>query len=193
MKFIRKIFYYFFCKKIVYYNVIKREKYNDRNVLEGIIFPYVLAYFNPQKILDIGREDYQVFYNDFFVKRELWTMDIDPDQEEFGMPKKHITDDVINADKHFKDNYFDFILINGVLGWGLNNKENIEKAFSGIYKIMKPGGLLVVGWNDFEDIKVFKPRKISALNKFKPFYFKPLKAKEFHCANGEHRYSFYVK
>jgi len=193
MKIFKKLYQNFRCNRIVHNNVYKRAKYNDRSVLEQIIIPHVLAYNNPQKIFDIGREDYQGFYNEFFKGRELWTLDIDEEREEFGSPGHHITDDVSNAGSHFEENFFNFILINGVLGWGLNNKNKIEKAFNGIYKIMSPKGILVVGWNDFEDIKIFKPKEIKALKLFKPFFFKPLKSEEFECDNGCHKYSFYIK
>lgn len=193
MKAIKKLYQQYRCTKIVKNNVLKRDKFNDRNVLEQIIFPQVLGCNNPHAILDIGREDYQGFYNEFFEGRELWTMDIDPEREEFGSPGKHVTDDVANVEKHFEKDYFDFVLINGVLGWGLNNKQKVEKTFSGIFKIMKKDGILVIGWNDFEDVKIFKPKQIEALKKFKPFYFKPLKTEEFECSNGEHKYSFFIK
>jgi SAM-dependent methyltransferase len=161
-------------------------------VLERIIFPYILSHHNPQSILDIGREDYQKFYNEFFAGRDLWTMDIDPERSEFGAAN-HITDNAANVRKHFDRNRFDLILINGVLNWGLNNKSEIEKCFKGLYEIMKPGGILVIGWNDFEDAQVTRPEDIEAIKKFKAFYFKPLKGESFKCVNGEHVYNFYTK
>ncbi|RLC37493.1 hypothetical protein DRH27_03835 [Candidatus Falkowbacteria bacterium] len=193
MKIIKTCYYKFFCNKIVNKNLFEREKYSDRNVLELIIIPYVLGNFNPKKILDIGREDYEKFYNEFFSGRELWTIDIDPKRKKYGSPGRHIIDDAANVKNHFKTNYFDFILINGVLGWGLNQDEKIEKAFEGIYDIIKEKGLLVLGWNDFDDAKHRKPHEIKALKKFTPYFFKPLKGTEFECVNGHHKYNFYIK
>lgn len=194
MKILKRLYYKIRSKKIVYDNVIKRDRYNDRRVLEEIIFPRVLADLDPKKILDIGREDYQIFYNEFFKGRELWTLDIDPEMQEFGAEGQfHITDDAANVKSHFKDDYFDFILINGVLGWGLNNREKIEQAFNGIFDVLKPKGLLIVGWNDFEDTDTMRPHQIEALKKFKPYHFKPLKGVEFECDNGCHKYNFFVK
>lgn len=194
MKFLKRLYYKILSKIIVYKNVIKRDKYNDRRVLEEIIFPRILADLDPQKILDIGREDYQIFYNEFFKGRELWTMDIDPERQEYGAEGEfHITDDAANVKNHFEDNYFDFVLINGVLGWGLDNQESIQKAFEGIFSVLKPGGLLIVGWNDFEDTDTMRPNQIEALKKFKTYYFKPLKGTEFECDNGCHKYNFFVK
>lgn len=190
MPLLRKIYYQLLTKKIIKKNVhYKREKYEDRNVLEAIIFPYVLSHFNPKTILDIGREDYQKFYNDFFKKRELWTIDHDPKREQFGSPEKHITDYVSNLKKYFQNNYFDFILINGVLGWGLDSDEAINKTFNAIYKVLKPGGIFILGWND----SPLDLDKIEGLNKLKKLKFKPLDASYFKCVNGNHQYGFYIK
>jgi len=193
MKLLKTCYYKLFCNKIVKNNLFKREKYNDRNVLELIIIPYVLGNFNPKKILDVGRDDYQEFYNEFFSGRELWTIDINPENKKFGSPDRHISDDVANVKKYFKNDEFDLVLINGVLGWGLNRNEKIEKTFKGIYDIMRPKGLLVLGWNDFKDAKHYRPHEIKALKKFTPYFFRPLKGIEFECINGHHKYNFYIK
>lgn len=192
MTILRIIKNYFKTWHILKHHGYERDKYEDRNVLESIIFPYVLSHSNPQSVLDIGREDYQRFYNKFFDGRDLWTMDIDPKRAEFGATN-HITDNAANVRAHFADSKFGLILINGVLNWGLNNKKDIEKCFNGLYAVMKPGGLLVIGWNDFKDAKVVRPADIKAIRKFKPFYFKPLKGESFKCVNGEHVYNFYTK
>ncbi|MCK5416610.1 class I SAM-dependent methyltransferase [Candidatus Parcubacteria bacterium] len=180
-------------KLITYKHVeYKRKKFEDRSVLEEIIFPNVLAEFDPQKILDIGREDYQYFYNEFFKGRELWTLDIDPEREEFGS-KNHITDNVSNLENHFNKNTFDFILMNGVFGWGLNKKDKVESALEAIYNIMRPEGLFILGWNDVKELTPVPLLDIKALQKFKKYTFKPLKSSDFKCTNGEHTYSFFIK
>jgi SAM-dependent methyltransferase len=169
----------------------RRSRFEDRNVLEKIIFPFVLAEFEPQTVLDIGREEYQKFYNQFFRGRDLWTMDFDPACKKWGA-KQHITGDAAEVASFFKPDYFDVIFMNGVFGWGLNEKEQVEKAFAGIYKILKPGGLFVLGYNDWDALPM-QPAEIEALAKLEPFYFAPLKADKFKCVNGEHTYRFYIK
>ena len=176
-------------KKIIKKNVdYDRPQYEDRDTLERIIFPYVLEHFNPQKILDIGREEYQKFYNEFFEGKELWTMDIDPEREKYGA-ERHITDCASNLKKHFKDNYFDFILMNGVFGWGLNEEKEVQPAFNAIHDILKPGGIFVLGWND----DIVPLDKIEGLKKLRPYDFKPLNGSEFCCINNNHTYNFYIK
>jgi len=189
----RIIYYKILSKLITIKNVdYKRKRFEDRNVLERIIFPYILSHINPKTVLDIGREDYEKFYNNFFKNVELWTMDIDPERKKFGS-KNHIIDNVKNLEKHFEKNYFDFILMNGVFGWGLNEKNDIEKTFNSIFEILKPNGLFILGWNDVEDLTPVPLEKIEALKKFKTFTFPPLKTSRFKCENGEHTYNFYNK
>jgi len=194
MKIFKHLYHKYKCQAIIKKHAdYKREKYEDRNVLENIIFPYVLANFNPKTILDIGREDYQGFYNEFFEGRELWTLDYNPEHKEYGMPGHHIADNAENVKKHFKNSYFDFILLNGVIGWGLNDINKIEKTIADIIDLMKPNGILIIGWNNFEDIPVIDPKTIKALDRLKPLVFPPLKSARFECVNGKHTYNFYNK
>lgn len=182
-----------FCKKITRECAnYKRDKYEDRNVLEEIIIPNVLAEFEPQTILDIGREPYQSFYNEFFAERTLWTIDINPKRKKYGA-ENHICDSIHNLKKYFKNNFFDFVLMNGVIGWGLNDVKKIEEAIASIYKTLHKDGLFIIGWNDKKDLVPIRLEKIKALKKFKKYYFAPLKADEFKCINGKHTYSFFVK
>ncbi|MCD4761700.1 class I SAM-dependent methyltransferase [bacterium] len=186
--FLRVPYYKLLAKNLIKKYAYNRKEFEDRDVLERIIFPYVLAYFNPKKILDIGREDYQEFYNDFFRGRELWTIDIDPGKLEFGS-FHHITDNVSNIKKYFSDNNFDFVLMNGVFGWRLNKREQVDKTFKSIYDILKPGGLFILGFND----DIIPLKDIEGLKKLTPFNFEPLGSSEFKCINGGHTYNFYIK
>lgn len=192
-KIYRKFKYKLLAKRLIKEHAYDRLEFEDRDVLERLILPNILADLNPKRVLDVGREDYQMWYNEFFRGRELWTVDIDPKRSEFGAIN-HITDDVVNIGKYFRNNYFDFILINGVFGWGLNNPSFIEKTFTSLYQIMKPGGILVLGWNDLDDLTPVKINKIKALKSFEKYFFKPLQASQFRCiGEGRHTYNFFRK
>lgn len=190
--FIKYPFEYAKARKIIKQHAYERLKFEDRDVLERIIFPYILAFKNPKKILDIGRESYQNFYNEFFKNRELWTMDINKRKKKFGS-ENHVTDSVVNIKKYFPKNNFDFILMNGVFGWGLNKPKEIEKALNGIYNVLKKKGVFVFGYNDTDDLIPIPLNKIKALKKFKPYYFPPLKSNSFMANTGRHTYNFYKK
>ena len=169
----------------------RRPPHADRRVLEQIIIPFVLARFEPRTVLEVGREPYEVFYNEFFVGRELWTLDRDPARRPFGAAN-HIVDDVANLRDHFAEGYFHLVLMNGVFGWGLNEKEAIEKAFAAVHAVLAPGGLFVLGWNDTPDLVPVRLEQVQALRRFRPYFFPPLHGTSFKCSTGEHTYNFYV-
>jgi hypothetical protein len=181
-------------RRIVSENVDeKRIKRDDRNILETVIIPYVLAERDPGRVLDIGREEYEHFYNQFFAGRELWTMDIDPERTDFGSKGRHITDSVANVREHFNPDYFGFVLMNGVFGWGLNQKDEIEKALSGIYECLVPDGLLVFGYNKTRELTPVALEDLKALKRFEQVKLPVLRSRSYTCATGEHTYNFYQK
>jgi SAM-dependent methyltransferase len=190
---IRDFLYRNFAREIIKRHVAHpRYRYEDRRVLEQIIIPFILSRFEPQTVLDIGREPYEAFYNEFYVGRELWTIDWDAARTPFGSPN-HIVDDVANVRDHLRECYFDFVLMNGVFGWGLNQKESIEKALAAVRAILRPGGIFVLGWNDTPDLVPVPLTQVQALKELTPYHFEPLGGTSFKCSSGEHTYSFYTR
>jgi len=168
-----------------------RERSEDRRVLEQVIIPFILSRFEPRTVLDIGREAYETFYNGFFTGREVWTIDRNPDNAPFGS-RNHIVDDVVNLRDHFEERFFDFVLMNGVFGWGLNEGPAIEQAFAAIGTVLKPGGIFVLGWNNTPELTPVPLDQVQALRMFRPFFFEPLNGTSFQCSTYEHIYSFYT-
>jgi SAM-dependent methyltransferase len=190
---VRDVYYRYLAWRIVRRHVRhRRHRYADRRVLEQIIIPFILSRFQPRTVLEVGREPYEAFYNEFFVGRELWTIDWDAAQAPFGAAK-HIVDDAANLRAHFPECYFDWVLMNGVFGWGLNQPEAIEKALAAVHALLMPGGLFVLGWNDTSDLVPVPLNHVQALRQFTPFFFAPLNGTSFKCSTYEHTYSFFVK
>lgn len=77
----------------------------------------------------------------------VWTTDIDPAAARWGRPSRHRTGDVCEADRLFEDIKFDAIICNGVLGYGADSVEQQQRAFAAMAAILKPGGMLLLGWN----------------------------------------------
>ncbi len=189
----RDVYYRYLAWKVVRRHVPhRRHRYADRRVLEQIIIPFVLSRLGPRTVLEVGRESYEVFYNEFFVGQELWTIDRDAARAQFGVPK-HIVDDAAHLRSHFPECYFDLVLMNGVFGWGLNQPEAIEKAFTAVHALLAPGGLFVLGWNDTPDLVPVPLDQVQALRQFTPYFFTPLNGTSFKCSTYEHTYSFFVK
>ncbi len=78
---------------------------------------------------------------------EVWTMEFDPAAVIWGAPGRHRTGDLKAADALFADLTFDAILCNGVLGFGVNATDDQQTALAAMAQILRPGGLLLLGWN----------------------------------------------
>ena len=79
--------------------------------------------------------------------------------------------------------------MNGVFGWGLDKRKQINQTFNAIYDILKPGGIFILGFND----DIIPLKEIKGLKKLTSFNFKPLRGCSFNCINGNHKYNFYIK
>ncbi|MFN3808167.1 class I SAM-dependent methyltransferase [Asticcacaulis sp.] len=76
-----------------------------------------------------------------------WTTDIDPRSARFGHRKRHRTGDICEAQTLFSDLQFDGVICNGVLGYGVNARDQQVRAIDALAAILKPGGHLLIGWN----------------------------------------------
>jgi SAM-dependent methyltransferase len=120
----------------------------DRRTLERVVFPYLLALPNTKKVLFVGCDWYTRHYErTFFHGCEYWTIDVSPDARRFA-GKRHIVTGLQDLGQHFPEGYFDLIICNGVYGFGLDARENIEQAFDQCYSRLRDDGSFLLGWNE---------------------------------------------
>jgi SAM-dependent methyltransferase len=121
----------------------------DRRYMETTLLPG-FSRLNPTHVLNVGTQVYCSHYGKYFNSNtcEYWTLDIEPQLAQYGSPGRHITASVIDADQHFKPAYFDIISLNGIFGWGVNHPDDQTKTLMNLRKITRPGGVLLIGWND---------------------------------------------
>lgn len=166
----------------------------DRRLLEEVIIPYFIAKEEFHKILFVGCDWYTKHYKKVFKDKEYWTIEIDPAKVRYGSQKRHIIDGVQNLDAHFNNNYLDFIVCNGVLGWGLNDKDDIEATFTKCFQSLRNGGILILGWNDIPECKLLPLQKYQSLKKFKSYVFPELSTSQYFTnTDNQHIYNFYIK
>ncbi|MFI5000571.1 MAG: methyltransferase, partial [Reyranellales bacterium] len=58
--------------------------------------------------------------------------------------------------------FFDCIVFNGVFGFGIDSPDDMRRAVKAMHDALRPGGLLIVGWNtdlhaDPEELGVLSP------------------------------------
>jgi hypothetical protein len=170
-----------------------RLKTADRAVLESRILPYFAQDASFERILFVGCDWYTKGYARLFADKEYWTLEPNPNRRKFGAAR-HIVDVAQNVGRHFRPGALDAIVMNGVFGFGLNERQAVEATFAGLHVCLRGGGVFVFGWNDVRENRPFPPEEIESLKRFSPFVFPPLgSAHERVNAANRHIYSFYTK
>ncbi|MEI6037963.1 MAG: class I SAM-dependent methyltransferase [Planctomycetota bacterium] len=119
----------------------------DRRVLEQQIFPWLLSMPEYRRLLFVGCAWYTQHYPWLFRQREFWTMECDPNLARFG-GRRHVIDTCERVGNHFAVASLDAVICNGVYGYGLDEASALDAAIRGFHRVLRPGGLLVFGWNN---------------------------------------------
>jgi len=165
----------------------------DRRVLEDVILPAFAARADLRRVLWVGCEPYTAHYRRFFRGHEYWTIEPAWKNRLYGA-RRHVTDTLENLQCHFGTDSLDLILCNGVCGWGLDRREDAEVAFARCFDALRPGGELLLGWNDLDPWRPYRPEDIASLQRFRPRNFEPLGTWHY-PVEGEYRhvFNFYEK
>jgi hypothetical protein len=171
----------------------KRISSHDRLILEKIILPYLATIGSYRKILFVGCSAYTQWYQEFFNNKEYWTIDPIRAKKKYAADR-HVIDSITNVQRYIDRDYFDVILMNGVIGFGLNQLSEIERAVEACYEVLVRQGVLLIGWNDTRRRTPVDLRSVRSLSKFREYYFEPLQACHFRADGASrHTYSFYLK
>ena len=163
----------------------------DRRILEQLILPEFATRPEISRILFVGCAAYTQQYEQFFSGREYWTIDPVARRRRYGS-SRHIVDTLQNLGHHVAPDYFDLIVCNGVLGWGLNTPEDADAALTTCHSHLRPGGELLVGWNDIPPRNRVAPDDIPALRRFEARPLGPLQQTRWRVnAANRHVFDFY--
>jgi hypothetical protein len=166
---------------------------HDRSILEEVILPYFVKDISVKRILFVGCSAYTQRYNELFNSKEYWTIDSKYVKRKYGA-KRHIVDSITNVGRHVTNNYFNVIVMNGVIGYGLNRMKDIEQAMDACYEALASNGILLVGWNDLSRRTPIDIRTLRALRKLREYYFDPLQTCHYRTEGSyRHMFSFYRK
>jgi len=166
---------------------------DDRRILEKIILPSFAADDGIRNVLFVGCDWYTKFYPRMFPGRKFWTLEIDPRKRVYGS-KLHIVDSAVNIGNHFLSEPLDLIVCNGVLGYGLDSRDDVEKAFAGCFASLRTGGVLLVGWDDIRTQLAVPLDQCESLKFFRQHVFPPFGAWRTLIPNRFRKtYDFYIK
>lgn len=159
----------------------------DRKFLTRTLFAQLKK---NKRILFVGVHDYTKAYPKYFPEDEFVTLDFDPKLSRYGS-KHHICDNLLNLDKHALGE-FDYVFMNGVIGYGLDQKADIEIAFEVLARHMKPGGELYLGTNPH----LLSESEIESIQSLKNYYNESLpvhRLKQPWIKNIFHEYRGYLR
>lgn len=142
-----------------------RRRSADRHYLEYEVLPALARRADVRRVLFVGCARYTRHYEALFPGAEYWTMDPDPRSQRWGA-RRHIVDRLEGLGRHLPDGYLDLIVCNGVLGWGLDGRDEAEAAFAACNAALRSGGLLIVGWNDIRPRNAVRPDSLESLRRF---------------------------
>ena len=137
----------------------------DRRILEQVILPEYARRRDIARVLFVGCAAYTQHYGEIFDGREYWTIDPVARRRRYGS-ERHIVDQLQNLGTHVPPGYFDLVVCNGVLGWGLNAPEDANTALAACHTHLRAGGDLLLGWNDIAPRNRVLPEDIPALRRF---------------------------
>ncbi len=138
----------------------------DRKLLERVFIPNLANDPSYGRVLFVGTATY-CNYEHAFRHKEFVTIDPDP-VAVAGGAARHIVDRLANLGSYFPENHFDLIMLNGVLGWGLNDAPDIETSLQVGFGHLRPGGRMLVGLNEKGAPAPVCLAAIDALRSFNP-------------------------
>jgi hypothetical protein len=166
----------------------------DRRVLEQIIFGHYARRADIGSILFVGCQWYTAHYQrQFFPDRDYWTIDPDPKARRYG-GRRHRVIPLERLNECFPESRFDLIICNGVYGFGLDDRDQCERAFARAYSALRKDGQMVLGWTNVPARTPVILDGIESLARFNRFVFPELGTWRYVTDTPyAHTYDFYLK
>jgi SAM-dependent methyltransferase len=139
----------------------------DRRMLEDVILPACAARADCRRVLFVGCAAYTRCYEEIFAGCEYITIDPAPGRRRHGAAR-HIVAGLQELDAYLPPETLDLVVCNGVFGWGLDARSACEAAFAACRHALRPGGMLVLGWNDVPSRRPFAQESLAALQALAP-------------------------
>jgi len=164
----------------------------DRRLLEDVILAHHAARPPPRSVLFVGVARGQRDYPSLFRGHRFITADLDPASARYGSSQGHHIACASELDRCLDAASFDLAVMNGVIGWGLNDAAVADRAMGGLHRLLRPGGELVLGWNERPGRRPFDPLALPAMRRFEACVFEPLGSGLVDVPGWRrHRYAFF--
>ncbi len=170
----------------------------ERLFLEKEALPWVARSY--RKVLFVGTASYTYHYERIFADdpSRYSTIDRMPLNRVWGADS-HIVDSIENIDRHRPEGFFDAIVLSGVLAYripqhnefGLIEEHELRPLLAALHRVIRPGGLLLVGWNQKDMPQSLHQRGLLE-PLFKPFDQTPWGARK-DFQGDSHAFEFYQR
>jgi SAM-dependent methyltransferase len=129
------------------------RSFSDRRYLIETIFP-ALASSNLRRVLFVGCKAYTARYGRQLTRAgiDYWTTDIEPAAAIWGERDHHILCDITSIDEVCPAGSFDVVLLNGVIGHGVDDESGMNRTLTAIARILRPNGMLLIGWDTLKNL-----------------------------------------
>jgi hypothetical protein len=160
----------------------------DRKLLVGWILPKLSK--PGITMLWVGCQPYTQPYLEIIERLGAicWTLDTNPSARWWGHSRRHIVGDLQRVGTLYLPQQFDVALVNGVFGYGLNTRDGQSDAIVGLARVLKPDGLLMLGWNTH---RASDPLRLPAIERFFIRSRRPGFDQRITFPEGTHVYDFF--
>lgn len=128
-----------------------RLKTADRKILENTLLPYLESIQQNSSILNVGANWYTKNYSAFFSKNYYVEIELDWWRFQFCSSPVKIRGNLLDLPGNFT---FDYIILNGVFGYGIDRKEDKKQAIVKIKKCLKKNGTVILGGTKATDLSL---------------------------------------
>jgi hypothetical protein len=119
----------------------------DRRFLETVAFAWLRSSgMRPVLFVGVSRVPDTRRYQELLGPEDYWSLDVDPSAAGWG-GRRHVTADLRTWTGGAGGPRFRAVVLNGVVGWGLNSLDDCDAALRTCAGVLVPGGVLVLGWN----------------------------------------------
>jgi hypothetical protein len=120
----------------------------DRKIFQEEILPALATEPGTTRVLSVGVAWYTQSYAEIFAGKTFTTIDLDETRAAVAGPS-HLVGDLRDLERLVDASEpFDVILMNGVIGFGLNHAPDVDAALRAGAARLRPGGTLVLGINE---------------------------------------------
>jgi SAM-dependent methyltransferase len=137
----------------------------DRILLEERILPCLAGIEGMRRVLFVGCDYYTSHYGSLFPGAEFITIEPRPTKAKYG-GTRHFVGLMQEIDTLLEPGSVDGVVCNGVYGWGLDRRADIERAFNAAYLVLRPGGVFLLGWNDCDGRRPVPLESLESLARF---------------------------